>query len=1855
MLQATVLGTGTSAATTFYTQSDSPARSFLAQPRSLDPSSKPSGRYDGTSYGDERLTWSGPEVTWTRGVELIRRFNYSYLGQDVSCATLAWFHTPEEAWVASNPHGGEARPTPKSRPAEGTFGPFHTSADARWMARTKRAHRPQVGLQRAVVVVLQRQMVVHLATGEKHFRYLSFPVESIWALPSGGVFLQRRVERLRTTPRLSLDGDTSLDSLSLKLEANKGRDAESPRLFSVTGMWDEPLKVGEAVLDGQRLVGQPSYLKASVTVLLVTPDPYPLVVAWDADESKVVVFRYTTVMEEVEDDAVDRRASTATRLRPHELMKQANARRGRPSGVGRRSSAAATELFERPRRRSRLSEEPFPPPDVPGAFSTRLSFGGGHEPKLRRVSTASMMREDINPFGDRDRVLDIVAEDLFDTTMVHGLGGEKQLNNRRSDIVMDRIWGWRPPTSIINPATIRVFLSENRSSASVFLNVLIPAANGHKGLFIFHVEQARPAHYVFSEVRMVKCLAAAPVLATRAHVYDTLAVDLEGAAWILTPSGGKLSVTIPQVPADLDVANQFASRLGLAVGPLRLVDLVEPSGMNVTAVYNDGERVRISTDITLPKGLCRRAMEALSYALAPEVYAELFEAYLGRTLGVKSGLEQWRVLADVILSKCGIGAAAPTPVTTDPTLLRLARRLGRKPPTMAEPQSVGPAACAPEIILALHLVAQDCRLASTTEPDLLLIAPVLAQLTAAVGRRDWLDYWARLMPSSIEGVRFSTPPTAIDTSLLDLFPEPPDVVSYLSRSTVMKTCPFPIPQSAFTHSSPLGSVRPCLQTERITEIYSRLSPGMTGSSIGSACQQRGLAVIHYMLDNGLDEKWFADVPFGVAMPAAELFRIVQQHPPVDASPAVYSFIGRTDLTMLSSTKSFSILELPMGAEEDDEKKTIGNIMKSVHHPGAKHAHFSALPHVRFGSDKRKEEVERIMQTTQTRTVPIEDPKGLNEQDIQTNYQNYVNMLAQRTFAVTVGQGMWQFASRSAPMGSTWHIPPFDLSVKIVPANQVMHPQIAEGVEWPHFHHAVAAALSISPDSKGIDASWVLYNRPSTINAEHGGFLLGLGLTGHLRKFGSKETFAYLHLRHEKTTVGTLLGMAASFAGSQDPMVTSQISLHSNALLPPGAMELNGSPLVQSTALLSIGLVYAGSKHLHMADTTLREISRTQMAGVDSFTENREAYSFSASMGFGLVMLGRGGKTPSAVENEMLQELMRCIYGNAPDVKYDAASRKGPHVDPTETSPGATLALGLMYLRTGRKDVADMLEIPQTELSLESVRPDQLLIRTYARAMIMWDDIRGTVDWVNAQLPSFIDHNVHKLTYGLLDLNTELAYFNIVAGACLAIGVRFAGRPPETAHTVLMNFFAVLGKAAAGQSMTYEARIRRNASRQALNTVTLALATLMSGTGELNVMRRLRVSHGQEGVGVTYGSHMAMHMALGLLFLGKGYYSLGNSNIAIAGLSIAFFPRFLSNVNDNRAYPQLFRHLWALAVEPRCLICRDVDTRETITLPIKIKLKGRREPQGHISPTPVAPFSSLDTIYVDSVRYWPIRYDLSKPRYRDHLVRTRTIWVKRRAAFLDYAADPKGYRSLFVRTGVTSSYDMHHDFLSAASPLYPEPEALSDLFAAHSNDVAVHAVGRWFTGPSTLEKFIRNVMFECVALDKGALFPVYVGIYLALAGDDGLRLARAAQVAFLIRFYRPTVFDKDYANHTPGERRHPILRQTFLHALKRRLTVPRPDDAWAYFDSGEWPSTKAETLALYLAGRYVPPVRMLQALRGLVSNSSGAERDMLEFKARAVADKYAALVAAQYDEGEGAADVPQWKLDSVQDVVGMYAA
>jgi anaphase-promoting complex subunit 1 len=89
----------------------------------------------------------------------------------------------------------------------------------------------------------------------------------------------------------------------------------------------------------------------------------------------------------------------------------------------------------------------------------------------------------------------------------------------------------------------------------------------------------------------------------------------------------------------------------------------------------------------------------------------------------------------------------------------------------------------------------------------------------------------------------------------------------------------------------------------------------------------------------------------------------------------------------------------------------------------------------------------------------------------------------------------------------------------------------------------------------------------------------------------------------------------------------------------------------------------------------------------------------------------------------------------------------------------------------------------------------------------------------------------------------------------------------------------------------------------------------------------------------YGIHVATHMSLGLLFRGGGRFTLGMSDTAIACMVTAFFPHAHHMSSDNKSFLQVLRHLWVLAIEPRCLIARNVETTEVVYLPVKITLSG----------------------------------------------------------------------------------------------------------------------------------------------------------------------------------------------------------------------------------------------------------------------------------------------------------------------------
>lgn len=52
-------------------------------------------------------------------------------------------------------------------------------------------------------------------------------------------------------------------------------------------------------------------------------------------------------------------------------------------------------------------------------------------------------------------------------------------------------------------------------------------------------------------------------------------------------------------------------------------------------------------------------------------------------------------------------------------------------------------------------------------------------------------------------------------------------------------------------------------------------------------------------------------------------------------------------------------------------------------------------------------------------------------------------------------------------------------------------------------------------------------------------------------------------------------------------------------------------------------------------------------------------------------------------------------------------------------------------------VAEWLKIPETQHLLESVLPDALLLRTLAKALILWSEIEPTKEWILSNVPQFV--------------------------------------------------------------------------------------------------------------------------------------------------------------------------------------------------------------------------------------------------------------------------------------------------------------------------------------------------------------------------------------------------------------------------------------------------------------------------------------------------------------------------------------
>jgi anaphase-promoting complex subunit 1 len=545
----------------------------------------------------------------------------------------------------------------------------------------------------------------------------------------------------------------------------------------------------------------------------------------------------------------------------------------------------------------------------------------------------------------------------------------------------------------------------------------------------------------------------------------------------------------------------------------------------------------------------------------------------------------------------------------------------------------------------------------------------------------------------------------------------------------------------------------------------------------------------------------------------------------------------------------------------------------------------------------------------------------------------------------------------------------------------------EKVCWAFFHSGVAAGLSISRDAKGIDTSWILYNKPvPDLSNRHAGFLLALGLNGHLKSVAKWVAFKYLTPKHPMTSIGLLLGLAASYLGTMDSLITRLLSVHVTRMLPPGAAELNLPTLVQTTGIMGIGLLYCNTQHRRMSEIMVSEIEHIDTE-TDEEPLRNEGYRLAAGFALGFINLGKGSDLKGLHDMRLTERLLALASGSK---KVDLV-----HVLDKATA-AAVMSIALIFMKSENQVLARKIDVPDSVLQFDYVRPDVFLLRTLARHLIMWSQIEPSFSWVRNNLPE--QFRAKSKLEDIKMLTTEdLPFYDILTGLCFSIALRFAGSGSLAVRDLLVHFLDQLMRICRIEASTFDKKLTRNTVRNCQDLLALAVATVMAGTGDLVVFRRLRSMHGRDDSDTPYGSHLATHLAIGALFLGGGTFTFGTSNLAIAALLVAFYPIFPSSIQDNKSHLQAFRHFWVFAAEPRCLVARDIDTSQPVPLPITITLRNGKQVARH-TPCLLPELDQISTVRTNSPEYWNLVLDLENNETHIAAFKaTQTIYVRKRPA------------------------------------------------------------------------------------------------------------------------------------------------------------------------------------------------------------------------------------------------------------------
>ncbi|BAT81104.1 hypothetical protein VIGAN_03076200 [Vigna angularis var. angularis] len=1163
-----------------------------------------------------------------------------------------------------------------------------------------------------------------------------------------------------------------------------------------------------------------------------------------------------------------------------------------------------------------------------------------------------------------------------------------------------------------------------------------------------------------------------------------------------------------------------------------------------------------------------------------------------------------------------------------------------------------------ESMESLHGLYESLKLDNLRKRDLELLSVLLCNIAEFLVEENYLDHYIRDFPGLSK--KFLMPGMSVSPKICpSLFRWFENCLQYGCHCANTND----IPALVCKEGSSVVSV-----ARKVVCFYSilsgakllgnKLSTGVYCSiTMGSHSSKEELTVLA-MVGERFGLQQLDSLPSGVSLPLRHALDKCRDSPPNDWPAAAYVLLGRQDLAMstlareckyrgietpsnvnlismstpymlnlhpvtISSTISDAIgLE---GAKFEDTDSVDGSMTDGMEHI------FNSSTQLRYGRDLRLNEVRRLLCSSRPVAIQTSINHSASDQDLQ---QAQLWHLAQRTTSLPLGRGAFTLATIYTLLTEAFTVPKLVLAGRL-PAQQNatvnLDPNIRNIQElrsWPEFHNAVAAGLRLAPLQGRMSRTWVLYNRPEEPNSVHAGLLLALGLHGFLRVLAVTDIYQYFSQEHESTTVGLMLGLAASYGGTMHPAISKTLYFHIPVRHPSSYPELEVPTLLQSAALMSLGILYEGSAHPQTMQVLLGEIGRR--SGGDNVLE-REGHAVSAGFALGLVALGRGEDALGFIDtfvNCLFLYIGDKVHNERPhfstvsmdECRGSAQMMDGTTVNIDVTAPGAIIAIALMFMKTESEAIVSRLPIPNTFFDLQYVRPDFIMLRVIARNLIMWSRVHPSKDWVWSQIPEIVRCAVEGIggdDNDIDDMDAEAfiqAYVNIIAGACISLGLVFAGTRNENAQELLYEFAIYFLNEIKPVSPTSGKvfpsglchHIDRGTLETCLHLIVLSLSVVMAGSGHLQTFRLLRFlrsrncADGQS----SYGIQMAVSLATGFLFLGGGMRTFSTTNHSIAALLITLYPRLPTGPNDNRCHLQAFRHLYVLATEARWIQTVDVDTGLPVYAPLEVTV---RETEHYaessfceVTPCLLPERSILKRIRVCGPRYWPQVIDFTpedKPWWnfgdKNNPFNSGILFIKRKVGACSYVDDPIGCQSLLSRAmhkvfGLTSlkASDTIRDIRNGSDSI-----TVDQLVGTFSSDPSLIAFAQLCCDPSwynrsdvDFKEFCLQVLFECVSKDRPALLQVYLSLYTTV--ESMAEQVTKGAVGFsdslsISGFKLALIYIEALMTGKLSAPKGGIVQSTFVGSLRKQVeellncSQELKDDFHNYLKLGKWPDGESQ--------------------------------------------------------------------------------